>query len=310
MRNRRALANCPRDARASARCRRALPRWRSPGRRRQRRYRRVRPSPRDGVWRAAFRVRRSAASSASVSASPWTSTAMDAPTSPPARVSRSTMAGKRVASTSGPARPAPSSELGRPGGTGRALRSLGAPDPRPRQGWARGRDHRRAESGRRRACIKVFSPPARRRPARELWHRNGPPLATLGWDLALAGDQNGDGRGDLFVGQPTAGGGRGASRERQGRRRAADVRSNEAISSFGWYVARLDDLDGDRRADLAVGAQPGNGPDDPPGGRAYASRRQAGRSSSSGRAPTLCSASARSWPRSATSTATAAVKSS
>ena len=144
----------------------------------------------------------------------------------------------------------------------------------------------------------------------ELWHRNGPPLATLGWDLALAGDQNGDGRGDLFVGQPMAGGGLVLLVSGKDGAVLRTYAPKEAISSFGWYVARLDDLDGDGRADLAVGAQPGNGPDDPPGGGRMPSRRQAGRSSSSGRAPTLCSASARSWPRSATSTATAAVKSS
>jgi hypothetical protein len=104
----------------------------------------------------------------------------------------------------------------------------------------------------------------------ELWHRSGPPLSTIGWDLAPAGDQNGDGRTDLFVGQPTAGSGVVLLLSGKDGAVLRTYAPEEAISSFGWFVARLDDLDGDGHPDLAVGAQPGNGPEDPPGGRAYA----------------------------------------
>lgn len=103
----------------------------------------------------------------------------------------------------------------------------------------------------------------------ELWRRLGDPVATLGWDLALAGDQNGDGRVDVFVGEPRAT--RGCVLLVSGTDGSVlrTFTPEEAISSFGWYVATTDDLDGDGHPDLAVGAQPGNGPEDPPGGRAY-----------------------------------------
>jgi hypothetical protein len=91
------------------------------------------------------------------------------------------------------------------------------------------------------------------RTGEELWRRTETEGENLGWDLALAGDQDGDGRTDLFVGAPA---------EHQGRvylvsgKDGAVLRTftpAEHAGTFGWFVARLDDLDGDGRADLAVG---------------------------------------------------------
>ncbi len=89
---------------------------------------------------------------------------------------------------------------------------------------------------------------------KEIWKHEETESENLGWDLTLAGDQDGDGQPDLFVGAPAEDDGRvyllsgksGAVLQTY----AAPVHSG----SFGWWVARLDDLDGDGRADLAVGA--------------------------------------------------------
>src|SRR5262249_1898225 len=77
----------------------------------------------------------------------------------------------------------------------------------------------------------------------------------LGWDLTLAGDHDGDGRIDLFVGAPS---------ELTGRVYLLSGKDGSVLrtyapkdgegGTFGWYVAKLDDLDGDGRPDLAVGA--------------------------------------------------------
>jgi len=89
----------------------------------------------------------------------------------------------------------------------------------------------------------------------ELWRRAGKQGENFGWDLALAGDVDGDGRTDLYVGAPSlhvgsvylVSGADGTILRRYGP--ATDV------GTFGWYVARVADLDGDGRPDLAVGAQ-------------------------------------------------------
>lgn len=103
----------------------------------------------------------------------------------------------------------------------------------------------------------------------ELWRQSSHGPSQFGWDLALAGDRNGDGLVDLFVGEPSENGGRahllsGKDGSRL-RTYAPPVRTN----SFGWYVARVDDFDGDGAADLAVGAPPGYGAEDPPNGAVY-----------------------------------------
>jgi hypothetical protein len=88
----------------------------------------------------------------------------------------------------------------------------------------------------------------------EIWKRAGLQTENFGWDLALAGDQDGDGRTDLFVGAPSLDGGRVylvSGRDGSVLRTYALPREPR---SFGWNVARLDDLDGDGHADLVVGA--------------------------------------------------------
>jgi hypothetical protein len=104
---------------------------------------------------------------------------------------------------------------------------------------------------------------------RELWSRTGEPEGTLGWDLALAGDHDGDGVSDVFVGNPAAPSGRvGLLSGKDGTVLRTYV-PGEPNSAFGWFVARLDDLDGDGRGDLAVGAPEGRGEHDPSEGSAY-----------------------------------------
>jgi hypothetical protein len=87
----------------------------------------------------------------------------------------------------------------------------------------------------------------------EIWKRAETESENLGWDLALAGDQNGDGLSDLFVGAP----GEESSRVYLLSGRDGTVlriyAPQKERGSFGWYVARLDDLDGDGHPDLAVG---------------------------------------------------------
>jgi hypothetical protein len=88
----------------------------------------------------------------------------------------------------------------------------------------------------------------------ELWRREETEGENLGWDLTLAGDQDGDGHPDLFVGAP--GGDTGRVYLLSGKDGSV-LRTYAPASdapSFGWYVARLDDVDGDGRPDLAVGA--------------------------------------------------------
>jgi hypothetical protein len=88
----------------------------------------------------------------------------------------------------------------------------------------------------------------------ETWTRRGRGTENFGWDLALAGDHDGDGKSELFVGAPAADAGRVALvRGRDG----TELRSYappQGTSMFGWFVARTADLDGDGRGDLLAGA--------------------------------------------------------
>jgi hypothetical protein len=88
----------------------------------------------------------------------------------------------------------------------------------------------------------------------ELWKRTETESENLGWDLDLAGDHDGDGRTDLFVGAPAADSGRVYLLSGKDGSVLRTYAPRAAAGSFGWYVARLDDLDGDGHPDLAVGA--------------------------------------------------------
>ena len=87
----------------------------------------------------------------------------------------------------------------------------------------------------------------------ELWKHEETESENLGWDLTLAGDENGDGRTDLFVGAPAELTGRVYLVSGKDGSVLRTYAPGEEGGSFGWYVARLDDLDADGRADLAVG---------------------------------------------------------
>lgn len=122
--------------------------------------------------------------------------------------------------------------------------------------------------GRGRGVLVARSP----KTAAELWKRAETESGNLGWDLTLAGDHDGDGRTDLFVGAPSG----ETSRVyllsgKDGSVLRTYVPSEEGErKTFGWYVARLDDLDGDGRADLAVGAPFAGGADGVMVGAAWA----------------------------------------
>jgi len=79
-----------------------------------------------------------------------------------------------------------------------------------------------------------------------------------GSSLANAGDQDGDGVDDLFVGAPRASASRGGVVVQSGAdgSRIWAVPSPGFAGSFGVSLVRLGDIDGDGRADLAVG-EPG-----------------------------------------------------
>ena len=89
---------------------------------------------------------------------------------------------------------------------------------------------------------------------KQIWKYEETESENLGWDLTLAGDQNGDGFTDLFVGAPAQDEGRVYLLSGKNGTVLQTYAPREEAGSFGWYVARLDDLDGDGRPDLAVGA--------------------------------------------------------
>ncbi len=105
-------------------------------------------------------------------------------------------------------------------------------------------------AGRMRGVVVARSP----KTGDEIWRHEETESENLGWDLALAGDQNGDGHPDVFVGAPG---------EQTGRVYLLNGKDGTVLrayaperegGSFGWYVARVDDVDGDGHPDLAVGA--------------------------------------------------------
>jgi hypothetical protein len=104
--------------------------------------------------------------------------------------------------------------------------------------------------GRMRGVVVARSP----KTGKELWKREETESENLGWDLTLAGDHDGDGHTDLFVGAPAQDDGRVYLLSGKDGSVLRTYAAPKEAGSFGWYVARLDDLDGDGRPDLAVGA--------------------------------------------------------
>ena len=104
--------------------------------------------------------------------------------------------------------------------------------------------------GRMRGLLVARSP----KTGKELWRHAETESENLGWDLTLAGDQDGDGYVDLFVGAPSGDSGRVYLLSGKDGSVLRTYSPREGAGSFGWYVARLDDLDGDGRPDLVVGA--------------------------------------------------------
>jgi hypothetical protein len=111
-----------------------------------------------------------------------------------------------------------------------------------------------------------------------LWSAVGEPGQALGWQLALAGDQNRDGVEDIFAGAP-GDGARGMAYLLDGRSGSTlrAFASPKSEDQFGWYVCGISDLDGDGLVDLLVGA-PSTRMDGVPGaGAAYAISSASGR---------------------------------
>ena len=109
--------------------------------------------------------------------------------------------------------------------------------------------HARVTGGRIRGIVVARSP----KTGEDIWKHEENETENLGWDMALAGDQDGDGRVDLFVGAPAEDTGRVYVLNGKDGSVLRTYAPRERGGSFGWYVARVDDLDGDGRADLAVG---------------------------------------------------------
>jgi hypothetical protein len=120
-------------------------------------------------------------------------------------------------------------------------------------------------AGRMRGIVVARSP----RNGAEIWMREETESENLGWDLAPAGDHDGDGYDDLFVGAP--GGESGRVYLLSGRRGTVlrTYTPPRQAGSFGWYVAQVGDLDGDGRPDLAVGAPFARGPEGEAAGSAW-----------------------------------------
>ncbi|MDB4956113.1 MAG: hypothetical protein JWO36_3682 [Myxococcales bacterium] len=88
-----------------------------------------------------------------------------------------------------------------------------------------------------------------------IWRATGALYDGLGWHIARAGDLDGDGLEDLWVGAP--------SNPSQGHVYLLSGRDGHVLvtiggthgsDQFGWYVVPIGDLDGDGKNDVAIGA--------------------------------------------------------
>ena len=95
-----------------------------------------------------------------------------------------------------------------------------------------------------------------------LWSKVAKRRESLGWDLALAGDQDGDGKTDIFAGAPAESGGRVYLLSGKDGSVLRMYEPEAPRWTFGWYVARTDDFDADGHPDLAVAAFLGEAPAD------------------------------------------------
>ena len=86
-----------------------------------------------------------------------------------------------------------------------------------------------------------------------LWEHAESECDNLGWDMAPTRDDDGDGYTDLFVGAPARDSGRVDLLSGKDGHVLRSYTPDAEGGSFGWYVASLDDLDGDKHPDLAVG---------------------------------------------------------
>ncbi|HYC53742.1 MAG TPA: integrin alpha [Candidatus Binatia bacterium] len=92
------------------------------------------------------------------------------------------------------------------------------------------------------------------RTGKQIWTRGGGRLGQFGWDLSPAGDHNGDGVADIFAGAPSQDSGRAYLLSGKDGAVLQTYAPMADTGSFGWYVARLDDLDRDGRPDVGIGA--------------------------------------------------------
>lgn len=87
-----------------------------------------------------------------------------------------------------------------------------------------------------------------------IWRIVGQLGQSLGWYVARAGDQTGDGIEDVWIGAPASVGGFVYLASGADGGISMTISAPPGAGQFGWHLAPLGDLDGDGRNDLAIGA--------------------------------------------------------